>query len=97
MSTQGRNLLNKALLRLDRGDHAGAQESLRAAVADAENTDDPVTLVQALVVLGDSLHARGDPSAGDVELRRALAVDLDESEDVVDYEIQRARELLGML
>ncbi|MBC3974115.1 MULTISPECIES: hypothetical protein [Xanthomonas translucens group] len=94
MNMRAKNLLNKALFLLDRGDFESARQKLREAIAEAEISSDPVSLVKALVVLGDCLHSEGDASAGDVHLQKALSVDLEDKEEVVEYEIQRARELL---
>jgi Tfp pilus assembly protein PilF len=94
MNIRAKNLVNKALLLLDRDDFESAKKQLRDAIAEAEISSDPVSLVRALVVLGDCLHSEGDASAGDVHLQKALSVDLEDKEEVVEYEIQRARELL---
>ncbi|WP_152248908.1 hypothetical protein [Xanthomonas maliensis] len=96
MSMRAKNLVNKALLLLDRGDFEAAKQQLQDAIAEAETSSDPVSLVKALVVLGDCLHSEGDASAGDVHLHKALSVDLEGKEEVVEYEMQRARELLKM-
>ncbi|HBK47250.1 MAG TPA: hypothetical protein DDZ67_12630 [Xanthomonadaceae bacterium] len=95
MNTQANNYVNKALLLLDRGDVEGAQASLRSAIDLADTDGSPVILVRALVILGDSLHAEGHVEEGRVLLKRALTIDLGDREEVVDYELQRARELLG--
>ena len=89
--------LRKALMQADRGDVAAAVVTTRSVAA--ESGPSPLQ-ARALVVLGDLLVSQGDPDAARSALTEALAViaGLDEdADDLLAFEAERARELLGAL
>lgn len=91
------NLVSKALLLLDRGDVLRAKECLSNAIDLAQASGDGAFMAQSLVILGDVLLGEGDSKGGEALLRKALALDLGDDElSIVDYELNRARELLGL-
>ena len=88
-----KNLVNKALVLLDRGEGERAEAVLEDAIRAGETEGDDVSLGTALCVLGDWLIQRGARSKGEPYLRRLLAIARED--DVLDREYARARELLG--
>ncbi|GHH51405.1 hypothetical protein GCM10009090_13630 [[Pseudomonas] boreopolis] len=95
MSQQATHLINKALLLLDRGEFERALECLGQATGEAERAGSAVGLVRALVIQGVVLREQGRAEGANSLLERALAVELDEDQqEMLDYELQRARDLL---
>lgn len=90
---RGSTLFQKALLLLDRGRLEEGEQYLREAIACAAEERDDVTLGGALCCIGDLLLETNRPSDGEPFLLRLLA--LERSDDVLDFEMNRARELLA--
>jgi hypothetical protein len=84
----------KALMLLDRGAIERGEALLREVVTEAEGQDDQVTLVQGLLCLGELLVEVGRVLEARDCLERALTQG-ERNDDVVAYELARARELLG--
>jgi hypothetical protein len=85
----------KALLILDRGQTNRGEELLRAALQQAEEEGDDLTHGRALCCLGELLHELGRDAEAQPLLERMAAVERDD--DVLDYEVQRANELLATI
>lgn len=83
----------KALLLLDYGKLGKVREKLELVISHAENDKDTVTLVHALVCLGDFLIESGLYLEAEPFLKRALSHRMDD--DVLTYELNRASELLS--
>ncbi|EAB7165032.1 hypothetical protein BKF61_002500 [Salmonella enterica subsp. enterica serovar Lika] len=83
----------KALLLLDYGKLNKGREKLECVIAQAESEKDTVTLVQSLVCLGDLLIEIGAFQEAEPFLIRALTYSRDD--DVLEYELNRASELLS--
>lgn len=83
----------KALLLLDYGKLDKGREKLELVISQAENDKDTVTLVQALVCLGDFLIENGLFLEAEPFLKRALSHRIDD--DVITYELNRVSELLS--
>jgi hypothetical protein len=89
------SIFQKALLLLDRGQPSRGEELLRAALQQAEQERDDLTLVRALCCLGDLLHElRRDGEAVPL-LERVSAVERED--DLLAYETRRAKELLAAI
>ncbi|MYU26110.1 hypothetical protein [Streptomyces sp. SID8352] len=86
----------KALMQADRGDGEAAKATLRDLVDHLEASS---LKVRTLAVLGDLLASDGDHTAARHVLREAvgLAESLDEADDLVCYEVNRARNVLERL
>ncbi len=82
----------KALLLLDRGNVERGEECLRDAISLFQSTQNRVGLLQAQCCLGDLLVQLGREEEA-IPLLKAVA-EAEVDDDVVDYEIGRARELL---
>jgi hypothetical protein len=93
--TTADNTFQKALLLLDRGQPDRGEELLRAALQEAEQQGDDLTLVRALCCLGDLLHELGRDGEAVPLLERVSAVERED--DVLAYEVRRARELLAAI
>jgi tetratricopeptide (TPR) repeat protein len=87
--------VRKALMQADRGDHEAAKATLRQIVE--ADSDDSVARVRALVILGDLLSSQGDAQSAQPLLNEALSIAkrLGDSDDLLDQELMRARELLA--
>ena len=94
MTTPATFQLNKALLLLDRGAMPCAQAALRRAIDMARAEGPAAVLVQAQVILGECLLEAGERDEARGLLERALAVELGERAELLDYELERARRLL---
>lgn len=85
--------LQKALMQADRGDVAGAETTLRRLLT---TSLDEILRVRVLVVLGDLLSGHDDQASRDM---LAEAVELvgriEDADDLIDLELDRARELLA--
>ena len=85
-------LFRKALYQLDRGLLIQARENLQQAIDLAREERDRVTLVGALCCLGDYLAQVGELEGAKPLLKEVLT--FGSEEDLFNYEIRRARELL---
>jgi hypothetical protein len=84
----------KALLLLDGGDAVRGEQILREVVTSTE-PERGVVYYQACCCLGDLLVMLGRNDEAVPLLERVAALEADDSlDDVLDFEIQRARELL---
>ena len=90
---RGEMALQKALMQADRGDLPGAEATLRGLLATQTSE---LTRVRALVVLGDLLSGR-DEVASRQTLTEAvsLAQQIEDADDVLGFELERARVLLS--
>lgn len=77
----------KALLLLDRDRTVAAEEALREALRDAEDTRDETNATRARCILGELLHAEGRDAEARPLLEVAAAMVRDD--DVLDHEIAR--------
>ena len=93
--TTAASTFQKALLLLDRGQPARGEELLRASQEQAEQERDDLTLTRALCCLGDLLHELGRDAEAVPLLERVSAVQRED--DLLNYEIQRAKELLAAI
>lgn len=86
-------MFQKALLRADRGDEAGAEEVLRSLL---DSTPEGPLRVRALVVLGDLTHP-SDPEGARTLFAEALdlAQHIGGADDLLDVELRVAREMLA--
>ncbi len=89
----GANSFQKALLLLDRGAVDAGEQSLREAVLLAAKEGDEVTEVQACCALGELLCEQGRGGEAVPLLERVVAVR--RTDDVLAYEVSRAKELLS--
>ncbi len=89
----GELMVQKALLRADRGDEAGAEEVLRSLL---DSMPEGPLRVRALVVLGDLMHP-SDPDSARTLVAEALdlAQGIDGADDLLDVELRVAREMLA--
>jgi len=85
-------LLNKALLLLDRGLMEKGEQCLRNAIIASEADNDHLTLARSLCCLGDLLALQGRAREARPYLKRVI--EFSRPDDVLDYEIKRAHELL---
>lgn len=86
----------RALILLNRGALYRGEEVLRRVVS--ESAGDATMLVQGLVCLGDLLQQTGRSSESRPFLERALRQKLDDDlDDLLDWELDRARELLSAM
>jgi hypothetical protein len=85
----------KALLLLDRGLHDRGLGALEAAVEQAAGESDDVTLAAARCVLGELLLGQGRTDEARQFLE--LVAETRRRDDLLDYEIERARTLLAEL
>ena len=86
----------KALLLLDRGDLARGEELLRQVITSTEEADQ-VLHYRACYCLGELLTELGRGGEAIPLLERVAAVEADDiTDDQLDYEIRRARELLTL-
>ncbi|SAI25774.1 Uncharacterised protein [Bordetella ansorpii] len=93
-----RDEFRKALILLDHGKLGCGEDVLKKAIEMAKQESDPVSLVQALVCLGDLFCETGCPA----KARPLLAEALDEQQsceaqydDLLAEEFGRARQLCG--
>lgn len=84
----------KALLLLDYGKIEKGEEKLKYVISQAESENDDLTLVRALVCLGDLLSELGKNDEARIFLTKALSYKRDD--DVLAYEFNRAAELLSL-
>jgi hypothetical protein len=84
--------ISKALFLLDHGRATAAEEALREALQDADDSDDQANAVRARCILGELLHTEGR----DDEARPFLetAASTLREDDLLDYEIARAGAIL---
>jgi hypothetical protein len=89
----GELVFQKALMQADRGDTSGAEATLRSLLS---TTQAGALRVRAMIVLGDLLHTHDVHEARRV-LTDALATieQLGDTDDLLDAEVERARELLA--
>lgn len=86
-------VLQKALMRADRGDLSGAEATLRELLASKTSA---VTRVRALVVLGDLLSDNADPEARQALTEAvSLAQQIEDADDLLGFELELARTLLA--
>jgi hypothetical protein len=85
-------LLNKALLLLDRGLMEKGEQCLRNAIIASETDNDDLILARSLCCLGDLLVLQGRAKEARPYLERVI--EFSRPDDVLDYEIKRAHELL---
>ncbi|WP_435626030.1 hypothetical protein [Escherichia ruysiae] len=86
--------LKKALLLLDYGKLDKGRAQLENIILQAENENDFVILVRALVCLGDLLFEVGSLEDAKIYLNKALSYKVNINDDLLDYEFSRASELL---
>ena len=86
------SLLNKALLLLDRGLMEKGEQCLRNAIIASEADNDDLVLARSLCCLGDLLALQGRTKEARPYLERVI--EFSRPDDVLDYEIKRAHELL---
>ncbi len=87
-----KQIFNKALLLLDRGQMERGEACLREAISLGESEPDELSLAGALCALGELLlmQERGEEAVPFLE--RVIGFERDD--DLIDYEQSRARELL---
>ena len=88
---------NKALLLLDKAKFDDAEQCLQAAINQAEMEKNTIVLISALVCYGELLSQLDRAGEANQSLRRALELGeahADDLDDVVDHELDLARELL---
>lgn len=88
----------KALILLDRGKLGCGEDVLKKAIEMARHESDPVSLVQALVCLGDLFCETGRPAKARPLLTAALQAQPSceaEYDDLLAEEFGRARQLCG--
>lgn len=87
--------ISKALLLLDRGKTSEAEASLRTALRELGSVKDDANIIRAACILGELLYTEGRDEEARPFLERAASSVRDD--DVLDYEIKRAAELLHAL
>ena len=91
-------MFQKSLLLLDGGRLAEGEDCLRNTISQAEQENSHKDLVPALVCLGDLLHELNRDAEAKALLERALSIEHDPGlDDILDYELNRARELLQQI
>lgn len=86
-------IFQKALLLLDKNEAVRGEATLRDAIRMAAEEKDQVTEMQAMCALGDLLCELDRRDEAVPFLQRVASVS--RRDDVLDYEIKRAIELLG--
>lgn len=89
---EAQNEFNKSLKYLDFGKLGKGEDCLKKAIQLAENENDIVTLIKAFCCYGDLLCFMGKKAEAKPYLERVVSYKSDD--DVLDYEVSRARELL---
>lgn len=88
--------IDDALMLLEEGDFSGAELALNRAILIARQQSDNLSLVRALVTLGDCLAELDREDEAQDYMSQALSVDLGGVSVTVYSELQRAREMLGI-
>jgi tetratricopeptide (TPR) repeat protein len=89
---QAQNEFNKALKYLDFGKTEKGEDCLKNAIQLAENENDTITLIKAFCCYGDLLCFMGKKAEAKPYLEHVASYKSDN--DILDYEVSRAKELL---
>jgi hypothetical protein len=89
----------KALLLLDKRNFEQGEILLREIVFDAEKTGNDIYLVKGLVCLGEFLYKEDNWTESKTLLEKVIHIsnNNDDLLDIVDFEFQRAQELLDLM
>lgn len=89
----------KALLLLDKGNFEQGEILLREIVFDAEKTGNNIYLVKGLVYLGEFLYGENNWTESKTLLEEVIHISNNDDDllDIVDFEFQRAQELLELM
>lgn len=88
---------NKALLLLDKGNNKEAEILLREIIDEAEKKADYINLIRGLVCLGDFLFGEEKFIEAKIYLKKVLNSSNNDLNDLLDFEFNRATELLNLI